>query len=71
MPQSTSKETVRTCSIKVQQSMTAQNYDTICEQITSSYLVKEKIPINYDKNIFVYSIYCSNMRKSPNLFHAF
>ena len=52
----------------VQQPVTDKNYDNIRGQIIN-HPVKEQIPVDYDKNIFVHFTYCSNMRTFPKKFH--
>ena len=48
--------------------LSIHNYDKIRTKIINA-PVKEKIPINYEKTMFVYFTYCSSMRTFPTKFH--
>ena len=48
--------------------LSIHNYDKIRTKIINA-PVKEKIPINYDKTMFVHFTYCSSLRTFPRKFH--
>ncbi|CAF3030028.1 unnamed protein product [Rotaria socialis] len=49
--------------------LTFNNYINYREKIINS-PVKEKIPIDYGKKMFVHFTYCSSMKTFPSKFHA-
>jgi hypothetical protein len=53
----------------INQPLTQINYEKYRQQIIDS-PYKEKLPIQYDKNMFVHFTYCSSMRTFPSKFHS-
>ncbi len=48
--------------------LTVYNYNRYRQQIMDTPF-KEKIPVDYDKTIFIHFTYCLNMRNFPSKFH--
>ncbi|CAF4776829.1 unnamed protein product, partial [Rotaria sp. Silwood2] len=55
--------------LNVEQLLTLNNYAQHRQKIIDS-PIKEKVPIDYGKTVFVHFTYCSNMRIFPAKFHA-
>ncbi|CAF3406951.1 unnamed protein product, partial [Rotaria sp. Silwood2] len=48
----------------IDQPLNFNNY-YVCRQKVIDFPIKEKVPINYGKTMFVHFTYCSNMRTFP------
>ncbi|CAF2801657.1 unnamed protein product [Rotaria sp. Silwood2] len=55
--------------LNIEQLLTYNNYAQYRQKITDSQ-IKEKVPIDYGKTVFVHFTYCSNMRTFPGKFHV-
>ncbi|CAF4132838.1 unnamed protein product, partial [Rotaria sordida] len=54
---------------KIDQLLTVNNYDNYRQKVIDS-PIKEKVPIDYGKTMFVHFTYCSNMKTFPGKFHT-
>ena len=52
----------------INEPLSTHNYDKIRTKIINTPM-KEKIPINYDKIMFIHFTYCSSMKSFPMMFH--
>ncbi|CAF2889661.1 unnamed protein product [Rotaria sp. Silwood2] len=55
--------------LNIDQPLTCINYSNFRQRIIDS-SVKEKIPVDYGKTMFVHFTYCSGMKTFPSKFHA-
>ncbi|CAF5111309.1 unnamed protein product [Rotaria sp. Silwood1] len=55
--------------LNIDQPLTCNNYCNFRQRIIDS-PVKEKIPVDYGKTMFVHFTYCSSMKTFPSKFHA-
>ncbi|CAF4165834.1 unnamed protein product, partial [Rotaria sordida] len=53
----------------IDQLLTVNNYDNYRQKVIDS-PIKEKVPIDYGKIMFVHFTYCSNMKTFPGKFHT-
>ena len=52
----------------VNESLSTKNYDKIRTKVINAPL-KRKVPVDYDKTMFIHFTYCSSMRSFPKQFH--
>ncbi|CAF1461996.1 unnamed protein product [Rotaria sordida] len=55
--------------LNIIQSLTCSNYAEYRQKVIDS-PIKERVPVDYGKTIFVHFTYCSSMRTFPIKFHA-
>ncbi|CAF1548816.1 unnamed protein product [Rotaria sordida] len=55
--------------LNIDQSLNNINYNIFRQQVINA-PIKEKVPVDYRKTIFVHFTYCSSMRTFPVKFHA-
>ncbi|CAF2979450.1 unnamed protein product [Rotaria socialis] len=55
--------------LNITQLLTCNNYVNYRKKVIDSPL-KEKVPVNYGKTMFVHFTYCSSMRTFPGKFHT-
>ncbi|CAF1470480.1 unnamed protein product [Rotaria magnacalcarata] len=55
--------------LNIDQLLTCNNYVNYRKKVIDSPL-KEKVPVNYDKTMFVHFTYCSSMKTFPGKFHT-
>ncbi|CAF4533708.1 unnamed protein product [Rotaria sp. Silwood2] len=55
--------------LNIEQLLTINNYAQYRQKVIDS-PIKEKVPVDYGKTVFVHFTYCSNMRTFPGKFHV-
>ncbi|CAF1270424.1 unnamed protein product [Didymodactylos carnosus] len=53
----------------IDQPLTRNNYNALRQKVINTPF-KEKVPVDYNRTMFVPVIYCSNMKAFPQKFHA-
>ena len=56
--------------LKIDQPLSLNNYRNYRQKVIDS-PVKERVPVDYHKTMFVHFTYCSSMKTFPGKFHVF